>query len=104
MWVQKHTQMPGKGRTNKNVVGAPFYPAFMAKAGAYFLFTFAVIARWRRSPRSTRSGCSAPTRPSDVSAGSQPDFYMGFLEGALRLMPAWEINLFGFTRGHAAAC
>src|SRR5690606_12644338 len=31
MWVQKHTQMPGKGRSERNVVGAPFYPAFMAK-------------------------------------------------------------------------
>src|SRR6201997_7641 len=26
MFHQKHTQMPGKGRTNKNVVGAPMYP------------------------------------------------------------------------------
>ena len=42
-----------------------------------------------------------PYTPADISAGSQPDFYMGFLEGALRLMPAWEINLFG--RRHAAA-
>src|SRR5580693_7784758 len=44
MFHQKHTQMPGKGRTNENVVGAPTYPFFMAKTGAFFLFTFAAVS------------------------------------------------------------
>ncbi|NBE95698.1 ubiquinol-cytochrome c reductase cytochrome b subunit [Nonomuraea sp. KC401] len=95
MWVQKHTQMPGKGRDNKNVVGAPFYPAFMAKAGAYFLFTLAVVAGMATFAQINPIWLFGPYTPADVSAGSQPDFYMGFLEGALRIMPAWEINLFG---------
>ncbi|SEG84912.1 ubiquinol-cytochrome c reductase cytochrome b subunit [Nonomuraea solani] len=95
MWVQKHTQMPGKSRTNKNVVGAPFYPAFMAKAGAYFLFTLAVVSGLATFAQINPIWLFGPYTPADVSAGSQPDFYMGFLEGALRIMPAWEINLFG---------
>ena len=37
MFWQKHTQMPGKGRTNTNVVGAPTYPYFMAKTGGVLL-------------------------------------------------------------------
>ena len=37
-----------------------------------------------------------PFRPADVSAASQPDWYMGFLDGALRIMPPWEIRAFGF--------
>ncbi|MFD0883467.1 cytochrome bc complex cytochrome b subunit [Streptosporangium algeriense] len=97
MWVQKHTQMPGKGRTNENVVGAPFYPAFMAKAGAYFMFTFGVIALLGTFAQINPIWLFGPYTPADISAGSQPDFYMGFLEGALRLMPAWEINFLGFT-------
>src|ERR1700689_2430218 len=40
MFHQKHTQMPGKGHTNQNVVGQPLYPYFMAKTGAFFFFTF----------------------------------------------------------------
>ncbi len=95
MWVQKHTQMPGKGRDNANVVGAPFYPAFMAKAGAYFLFTLAVVAGLATFTQINPIWLFGPYTPADVSAGSQPDFYMGFLEGALRIMPPWEINLFG---------
>ncbi|WP_405396658.1 cytochrome bc complex cytochrome b subunit [Microbispora hainanensis] len=95
MWVQKHTQFPGKGRTNRNVVGAPFYPAFMAKSGAFFLFTFAVIAGLGTFAQINPVWLYGPYSPADVSAGSQPDFYLAFLEGALRIMPAWEINLFG---------
>ncbi|OUC97277.1 cytochrome b [Streptosporangium minutum] len=97
MWVQKHTQMPGKGRTNNNVVGAPFYPAFMAKAGAYFMFTFGAIALLGTFAQINPIWLFGPYTPADISAGSQPDFYMGFLEGSLRLMPAWEINVLGFT-------
>jgi ubiquinol-cytochrome c reductase cytochrome b subunit len=97
MWVQKHTQMPGKGRTNNNVVGAPFYPAFMAKAGAYFMFTFGVIALLGTFAQINPIWLFGPYTPADISAGSQPDYYMGFLEGALRIMPSWEINLWGFT-------
>ena len=29
------------------------------------------------------------------SGGSQPDWYIGWLEGALRLFPGWEIRVFG---------
>ncbi|MBB4936935.1 ubiquinol-cytochrome c reductase cytochrome b subunit [Streptosporangium album] len=97
MWVQKHTQMPGPGRTNTNVVGAPFYPSFMAKSGAYFMFTFGVIALLGTFTQINPIWLFGPYTPADISAGSQPDFYMGFLEGSLRLMPAWEINVLGFT-------
>jgi ubiquinol-cytochrome c reductase cytochrome b subunit len=95
MWTQKHTQMPGKNRNNHNVVGAPFYPAFMAKAGAYFMFTFAVVAGLATFAQINPIWLFGPYTPADISAGSQPDFYMGFLEGALRIMVPWEINLFG---------
>jgi ubiquinol-cytochrome c reductase cytochrome b subunit len=38
-----------------------------------------------------------PYDPSQVTAGSQPDWYMGWPDGALRIMPGWETHLFGFT-------
>jgi ubiquinol-cytochrome c reductase cytochrome b subunit len=44
MFHQKHTQMPGKGRTDRNVVGTPVYPYFMAKTGAFFFLVFAACA------------------------------------------------------------
>ncbi|MED7925159.1 cytochrome b N-terminal domain-containing protein [Nonomuraea sp. LP-02] len=38
-----------------------------------------------------------PATPSQISAGSVPDWYMGFLDGALRIMPAWELTVGGHT-------
>ena len=32
-----------------------------------------------------------------MSTGAQPDWYMGFAEGLIRVMPGWEINLWGHT-------
>jgi ubiquinol-cytochrome c reductase cytochrome b subunit len=97
MWVQKHTQMPGKGHTHRNVVGAPFFPAFLAKSGAFFMFTFAVIAGMATLAQINPIWLYGPYTPANISAGSQPDFYLGFLEGSLRIMPSWEINFLGYT-------
>jgi ubiquinol-cytochrome c reductase cytochrome b subunit len=97
MFHQKHTQMPGKGRTNQNVVGAPMYPYFMAKTGAFFFFTFAAVAIAATFAQINPIWLYGPFNPVAMSAGSQPDFYMGMLEGALRVMPAWQWAPWGHT-------
>lgn len=38
-----------------------------------------------------------PARPTQISAGAVPDWYMGFLDGALRIMPGWELTVGGYT-------
>jgi ubiquinol-cytochrome c reductase cytochrome b subunit len=97
MFHQKHTQMPGKGRTDQNVVGAPMYPYFMAKTGAFFFFTFAALALASTFAQVNPIWLYGPYTPVAMSAGSQPDFYMGMLEGALRVMVPWEWNVAGHT-------
>jgi ubiquinol-cytochrome c reductase cytochrome b subunit len=97
MFHQKHTQMPGKGRTNTNVVGAPMYPYFMAKTGAFFLFTFAALALASTFVQINPIWLYGPYTPTSISAGSQPDWYMGFMEGALRMWPSWTWDAWGHT-------
>ncbi len=97
MFHQKHTQMPGKGRTDKNVVGQPLYPYFMAKTGAFFFFVFAALTLAATFAQINPIWLYGPFNPVAMSAGSQPDFYMGMLEGALRVMPAWQWVVFGHT-------
>ena len=43
---QKHTQYPGPGRTNRNVVGFPLFPVYTAKAGGFFFIVFGVMFIW----------------------------------------------------------
>jgi ubiquinol-cytochrome c reductase cytochrome b subunit len=96
-FYQKHTQMAGKGRTNTNVVGAPLYPYFLAKTGAFFFFVFAAVTLAATFVQINAVWLYGPYNPVAMSAGSQPDFYMGALEGSLRIMPAWQWVVFGHT-------
>ena len=94
---QKHTQMPAKGNTENNVVGQPFFPYFMAKGGAWFFFIFAALALLATFAQINPIWLYGPYNPVQISSASQPDFYMGILEGSLRVMPAWEWNFLGHT-------
>jgi len=93
----KHTQWPGPGRTNTNVVGYPLLPVYMAKAGGFFFVVFGVTALMSALFQINPIWLWGPYNPSEVTAGSQPDWYMGWLEGALRIMPALEFSVFGQT-------
>jgi len=47
----------------------------------------------RRSSRSNPIWNFGPYNPAHISAGSQPDFYVLFTEGMLRIFPPWEIDI-----------
>jgi len=97
VFLQKHTQYPGAGRTNKNVVGYPLFPIYVAKAGGFFFIVFGVIALMAATMTINPVWNYGPFDPAIVSAGAQPDWYMLFLEGSLRLMPGWEFVIGGYT-------
>ena len=98
VWYQKHTQYPLPGRTQTNAVGYPFFPVYTAKAGGFFFIVFGVCAFLGALASINPVWLFGPYEPTQVSAGSQPDWYMGFLEGALRMVPPhWETSLWGFT-------
>ncbi|MDT0394859.1 MULTISPECIES: ubiquinol-cytochrome c reductase cytochrome b subunit [Streptomyces] len=92
----RHTQYPGPGRTEKNVVGVPLRVYAVKSAGFFvlvagFIFVLGALAQinpiWQYGPY----------RADQVSAGSQPDWYMGVADGLLRVMPGWEISAWGHT-------
>jgi len=96
--INKHTQFAGPGKTNENVVGAPIMPVFAAKAGGFFFIVFGVITLIAATVTINPIWNYGPYDPSPVSAGTQPDWYIGFADGALRLVPpGLEFVIFGFT-------
>jgi ubiquinol-cytochrome c reductase cytochrome b subunit len=97
VFYQKHTQWPGPGRTNENVVGLPLMPVYMAKAGGFFFVVFGITALLSALIQINPIWAYGPYVPNQISADAQPDFYMGWLEGGLRMMPNWEIDLWGHT-------
>jgi len=96
--VHKHTQYPGPGRTNDNVVGYPFMPVYLAKTGGFLFIVFGITTLISALVTINPIWMYGPYDPSPVTAGSQPDWYMGFADGALRLFPGFtEFHAFGFT-------
>nr|WP_157085898.1 ubiquinol-cytochrome c reductase cytochrome b subunit [Devriesea agamarum] len=95
--LHKHTQYPGPGRTDRNVVGFPLFPIYTAKAGGFFFIVFGIIALISATTAINPIWNYGPYDPSPVSAGSQPDWYMLFTDGGLRLMPGWEFTIFGYV-------
>jgi quinol---cytochrome-c reductase cytochrome b subunit len=90
---QKHTQWPGPGRTNNNVVGERFYPRYLVKTSGWF----AVIAIMGGLFQINPIWLFGPYKAAAVSSASQPDWYVLFLEGSTRLFPNWEIRVFDYT-------
>ncbi|MET7496103.1 ubiquinol-cytochrome c reductase cytochrome b subunit [Streptomyces sp900116325] len=93
----KHTHWAGQGRTNKNAVGSPAFPQFTAKTTGFFLMLFGVLALLGGLAQINPVWNYGPYRADQVSGDAQPDWYVGFLEGALRLMPPWETDIAGHT-------
>jgi ubiquinol-cytochrome c reductase cytochrome b subunit len=94
---QHHTQFRGRRRTETNVVGTPMWPGYALRSLGLFAAVAAVVFLlgglvqinpiWEWGPYHTYLGTN----------GAQPDWYLGWLIGGLRLMPPFEPHLWGYT-------
>ncbi|MEI6700315.1 MAG: ubiquinol-cytochrome c reductase cytochrome b subunit [Actinomycetota bacterium] len=94
---QKHTQFPGKGRTEGNVVGSPMFPVFIFKTQGFLFMTLGVTALLGALAQINPVWQFGQYYAAQISYAVQPDWYMGFLDGLLRIFPAWEWNAWGHT-------
>ena len=92
----KHTQFSGPGRAEDNVVGERMWPTYAAKALGLFFLTTAVLSFLGGVFQINPIWIYGPFDPAEVSSASQPDWYMAWLDGALRIFPGWETRAFGF--------
>jgi quinol---cytochrome-c reductase cytochrome b subunit len=97
VWHQEHTQWPAKGTREDNIVGDPFWPVFVVKTQALFLFTFGTVALLGAFAQINPIWLYGPYSPASVSSFSQPDWYIGFVEGSMRMMPGVVTNVAGHT-------
>lgn len=91
---QRHNQWAGGGTSNRRIVGTTF-AVHSTKAGGLAVIVSSVIVLMAATVQINPIWLRGPYDPSQVSAASQPDWYIAFLDGALRLMPPWQVDLFG---------
>jgi ubiquinol-cytochrome c reductase cytochrome b subunit len=92
---QKHAQFATSRSTERNVVGKPFWPSQALKSLGLLLITGSVLAFMGGLIQINPVWDYGPFDPTVVSAPAQPDWYIGWLEGALRLFPPLDITIFG---------
>jgi ubiquinol-cytochrome c reductase cytochrome b subunit len=97
LWRQKHTQYRGKGRTERNVVGSHLWPTYTARSLGLFASVFAVLSLMAGLAQINPVWLYGPFKAPAVSTAAQPDWYMGWVEGALRLFPPVRLHIGGYT-------
>jgi ubiquinol-cytochrome c reductase cytochrome b subunit len=97
VWHQKHTQFPGPGRREDNVVGSRLWPTYAARSVGLLALVFSVLSLLGGLAQINPVWLYGPFKAPAVTTAAQPDWYMGWLEGALRIFPAWRIHVFGYT-------
>ena len=97
VWRQHHTQFAGPGRTEGNVVGSALWPYYAMKSIALFSATLAVLALLGGFVTINPIWIYGPFDGWKIASPSQPDWYLAWLDGSLRLAPALEFHVFGHT-------
>jgi ubiquinol-cytochrome c reductase cytochrome b subunit len=95
--IQRHSQFPGPGRREDNVVGTPLWPGYALRSLGLFVVVAAVLVLMGGLIQINPVWLWGPYHVYIGTNGAQPDWYLGWLIGALRLMPNLELHVFGHT-------
>lgn len=96
IWRQMHTNYQGPRRTDKTIVGSRLWPMYAMKSLGLFLFVFAIIAMLGGLVQIDPVWVYGPYDPIAILPGAQPDWYLGWIEGAMRLFPPLNLRPGGF--------
>ncbi|HEX6595558.1 MAG TPA: ubiquinol-cytochrome c reductase cytochrome b subunit [Acidimicrobiales bacterium] len=96
LWRQKHTDFPGPGRRETNVVGSRLWPSYAVNSIGLFFAVFAVLIAMGGLAQVNPVWLYGPFRADQVPSPAQPDWWLGWVEGALRIFPPWETRAFDY--------
>jgi ubiquinol-cytochrome c reductase cytochrome b subunit len=92
-----HTQWADPGHTERNIVGIPMWPGYALRSIGLFLAVGGVLVLMGGLIQVNPVWLWGPYHTYQATNGAQPDWYLGWLIGALRLMPAFDVTIGGYT-------
>jgi ubiquinol-cytochrome c reductase cytochrome b subunit len=96
--ARHHTQFRISARTtNRRLVGIPAFPGQAGRSLGLMLITAAVLLLLGGLIQINPIWLWGPFEAFKSTNGAQPDWYLGWLIGALRLMPGFDVNIGDFT-------
>jgi ubiquinol-cytochrome c reductase cytochrome b subunit len=95
--TRHHTQFPGPRRSERRAVGLPAYPGYAPRSVGLAFSVFAVLFLLGGLVQINPIWEWGPYEVSQGTAGAQPDWYLGWLIGGLRLMPGFDVTIGNYT-------
>ena len=96
--ARHHTQFKESRRTTqKRIVGVPMFPGQIPRSLAVMFFTVGILFLLGGLIQINPIWQWGPFEPWQATNGAQPDWYLGWLIGALRLMPSFDVTIGHFT-------
>jgi ubiquinol-cytochrome c reductase cytochrome b subunit len=96
--LRHHTQFKrGPRETNRKLVGIPTFPGQTPRSLGLMLGVAAVLVLLGGLVQINPIWEWGPFHTYLSTNGAQPDWYLGWLIGALRLMPAWDWTIGNYT-------
>jgi ubiquinol-cytochrome c reductase cytochrome b subunit len=95
--MRHHTQFRSERATEARVVGYPAVPGYAPRSLALAFATAGVLVLLGGLVQINPIWQYGPYETGLSTNGAQPDWYLGWLIGALRLVPAFDVHVFGYT-------
>jgi ubiquinol-cytochrome c reductase cytochrome b subunit len=95
--LRHHTQFRGPRETERTVVGVPTFPGQAPRSIGLFLTVAAVLVLLGGLVQINPIWLWGPYHVASATNGAQPDWYLGWLIGGLRLMPSWDFVIGHYT-------
>jgi ubiquinol-cytochrome c reductase cytochrome b subunit len=92
-----HTQFADPGRTERNVVGIPAWPGYALRSIGLMLAVAGVLFMMGGLIQINPIWLWGPYHTYQATNGAQPDWYLGWLIGALRLVPSFDVTIGNYT-------
>ncbi|MDQ4070411.1 MAG: cytochrome b N-terminal domain-containing protein [Actinomycetota bacterium] len=96
VWRQTHAQFAGPREREDNVIGESLWPSYAGRSGALLFAVAALLTLLGGWAEINPVWLYGPFEAASATVPAQPDWYLGWIEGALRIMPPFDLRAFGF--------
>jgi ubiquinol-cytochrome c reductase cytochrome b subunit len=95
VWLQTHTQFRGGNASDEVVTGATALPGYLLKTVGLAALVAGVLLAAGSLIEIAPLWVNGPFDPTAATVPAQPDWYLAWVEGALRILPSVDLTVWG---------